>query len=463
MSYLLRVRKKIIGMVRAALLIGVVVAVYGGCEDPPTFGIYAEIERSSETNRPNSGNRGVATSMIESDGRYYATIKSLFWRNSSADGEDWNIIKLPDGYEIAESVLEVAVGTDTFLIVAMTSSDDARSALYELQVTGDVYTWGDNLYRTAESSALIDDQINSMYRVDFATGDPRIFVLSQDAVEALPDGSDIKSYTLYYYHPGGTATPADDRLHTVQTPLPLLLDADRIVSNGNTYLLFVDRTGLYCVLDSRSGGGGTSDFTFVDGNGAQRGTQFLMRTLVVSGGVEDDAVELGGIVVQDDTIHVSSGRGQIFRYRETGGGSACSTVPTDGWQSACSGDNTDDCWVQSIYEGDSHRYTDMIWYDRLRGATPGMVIGIEEGGGVEGGYREITRDGTTNIAGLDATDITDPSTGSNYHSVELGVTTIRSFFVSGDALFALTHGFGVWRTVYPSDGTAPTWSVDLSR
>lgn len=104
-----------------------------------------------------------------------------------------------------------------------------------------------------------------------------------------------------------------------------------------------------------------------------------------------------------------------------------------------------------------------------------MVIGVQEGGGAEGGYREIMRDSSLgssiNIAGLlggDDPDNTAPNNGNNYRSTVLANTSVRSFFTTNLTnddgalfLFALTEGFGIWRATY--DSGVASWSVDLSR
>ena len=395
--------------------------------------------------------------------------RELFWRNRSAHGQDWNSIGLPGGFNIAVAIREAQAGSDTFLLVAMISSSTARSALYELQVgSGGGHTWGENLYRDS-ANTLLSSQIVGLYRADFASGDPRIFV-----VAARPSGP--RTYTLYYYHPGGTADTADDRLHAVwpldpedpeERGVSLLIDVDTIApGGGNDYVMFADRTGLYCLQDSRATGSG-SPFTIIDANTdstAAGNQQFILRSLVVDDGeLPDGAARLvGGVLVHENTIYVSGGSGEIYRYRESGVGGTCNTTGGGlGWKGQCANANDPDCWEKSRYGNSAHRYRDMIWYGQLGSpARGGIVIGIEDNGRVEGGYREIAAD--TSIPTLGSlSSITDPNANSNYRSTQMSRTTTHSFMVDGDMLFALTYGFGLWRATY-SNGI-PNWTVDLSR
>lgn len=442
-----------------------VVALLMGCE-VPVRGIYAQIAESSDIPRPNAGERGYATSMLVSDNRYYATAKGLYWRNTSADGQDWNRIGLPGGFDIATAIRAVQIDTNSVLLVAMASSMRGQSALYQLNVDGDTHTWSDNLYRCnrdddggcgAEGAdASLTTLSEQIVWMDLVSGPEatanysRLFVLARGGGA----GGAENSYTLYYYNHGGDVSTANDRLHTVWRPVSFLLDVDRI----GDFTIFADRTGLYCVRDPGGMNPTLGVSSAIDGDGTVDGTQpFILRRLVVDGATKQDdlARVVGGLLVRDDTIHVSGGNGQIFRYR--GSGAVCAS----GWKGACSGDTTSDCWARSKYDG-NFRYTDMAWFPPLRaGGIPGMVIGVEEGNGSEGGYREITRDGTIDIAGLAANSATNPNNANNYRSTQLAVTTVRSFFVNNNALFALTDGYGVWRASY-INGVA-RWVVDLSR
>lgn len=451
----------------ALLVLGVLAA----CEHAPS-GIFADIARSRDISRPNDGDRGYASSMIKHATRYYATAKKLFVRDSSAHGRDWGEIGLPGGYDIATAVNTVTVGANSFPVVAVASSSSGNSALYELRVDGSGnHSWGDNLYRcdrngrgdctTVNTTAAAPDRTTlttltqqivwmGVARFSAGAGDPRLFVLAKGGAKTNP-----QSYVLYYYHSGGDAATGNDRLHAVWNPSSLLIDVETI---GN-YIVFADRTTLYCLNDTRGSSAGVTGFTGLNQNPTGGTQRFELRKLIggSSSGSNADASArtIGGLLHQGGALHVSGGDGQIFRYNGT---TACQSS----WYVACSSSITANCWSKSMYSG-AFRYTDMAWYGQLESSSVGgMVIGVEDAAGNEGGYRQIKRAGTTdNIAGLTAASISNPNNNSNYRSSKLSVTTVNSFFVDAMHLFALTDGYGIWRATYTSG--LPSWSVDLSR
>lgn len=436
-----------------------VVVMSVACEHGPS-GIYADIARSRDISRPNEGDRGYATSMTKHNGRYYATAKKFFVRDVGAHGRDWGEIGLPSGYDVAVAVRTVTVGTTSFQVVAMASSISGNSALYELRTDN---SWGANIYRTgsSDSPTTLNQQIVWMdvARFDSGSGDPRLFVLTKG-------GANPRSYTLYYYNTGGDLATGNDRLHMVWNSSSLLIDVDTI---GN-YIVFADRTSLYCLNDNRSSSSmGVSGFSNLDPDPTKGTQRFELRKLLggSSSGSNADAsartigglLRQGDALSQDGALHVSGGDGQIFRYSGT---TACASS----WYVACSSTTTANCWSKSNYAG-QFRYTDMAWYSQLESSSVGgVVIGVEEAFGNEGGYRQIKRqiksDGTaTMIAGMIAASISNPSNNSNYRSSKLSLTTVSSFFVDNQYLFALTDGYGIWRGTYANG--SPSWSVDLSR
>jgi len=429
--------------------------------DHGSRGIFAEIEEEEQIDRSSAGEYGYPTSFhkttVGSEARYYVTAKRLFWRRSADNGRDWNQINLPSGYDIAVGVSQIVVGSNRSLVVALISSANGRSALYELRTGSDSsHSWGANLYRDGNNAALTA-QIVALHALEGANSQHRLFVLSQRRTSSnLLDG-----HTLYYYHTAGTAAVDDDRLHELWNPVGAINDIDRITSGGALFLIFSDHTGLYCIRDSGAGGGAVSDFTLIDGNSVRAGNnQFEMRSLVVDAGeaVDRSARIIGGMLIVDATMYVSA-IGEIYRYREPASGADAGAICNSAnWKDKCSASADMGCWARSSYGDATYRYTDMAWYQQSNVAR-GIMIGVEDNGQREGGYREIPLDeSVTTIASLST--INNPR-GTNYTSVPLSTAATRSFFVDGNAIFALTNGRGLWRGVYSDN--IPKWSWDLSR
>ena len=441
--------------VHTVFFLWVAASIFTACEHE-SRGIYANIEEEVRVTSSSDGEFGYSTAMVRTTvndaERYYLTATQMFWRLRDDDGEDWNTINLPSAYSIANNVQTISVENESLILVSLLSSSNARSGLFELRPgSGNAHLWEENVYRDSEGERL-DEQITSLYVLG-AEDSAHLFVLSRS--------SDSASHTLRLYHTNGTADTADDRLHVVWDTVGQIIDGDHITSAGTDFLIFSDRTGLYCVSDSNAGGAGSTDFTPIDGNSVRSGlNQFEMRSLVVDTGEDpdSDAAGVGGILVQDNTIYVSSEDGEVYRYREVSGDATAGNICGADWSGSCADNDDSGCWEKSSYGEGSYRYSDMAWYNQ-QGAARGILIGVVDNGRREGGYREIAlSDSISTLASL--SEIDNPS-GNNYRSTALSSTTAHSFFIDGNTIFALTYGRGLWRGTY-ANGT-PTWSWDLSR
>ena len=442
--------------VHTILFLWIVASVFIACEHE-NRGIYANIEEEVLVANSSDGEFGYSTAMIRTTvndtERYYLTATQMFWRLREDDGQDWNVIDLPSAYNLATDVQTVPVGNESFIVVSLLSSSDARSGLLELRSgSGNAHSWGENVYRDSEGEQL-DEQITSLHVLG-AEEDARMFVVSK--------ASDSISSTLHFYHTNGTADTDDDRLHVVWDTVGQIIDSDRITSGGTDFLIFSDKTGLYCVGNSNAGGAGSTDFTPIDGDSTRSGlNHFEMRSLVVGAGEDpdSDAAGVGGILVQDNTIYVSSRGSEVYRYREVDGDTTAGSVCSVDWAGSCADNDDSGCWAKSSYGEGSYRYSDMAWYYNEQGVARGMLIGVVDNGRREGGYREIAlSDSISTLASL--SEIDNPG-GNNYRSAALSSTTTHSFFIDGDDIFALTYGRGLWRGTYADD--TPIWSWDLSR
>ena len=424
--------------------------IFGGC-DHADRGIFAQISEEERIEQANEGENGAPFSMVKVDAlgteRYYVAALNIFWRNESDDGSDWNEIRRSG--ELAVSIIDITVDSETIILVATTDSSSALSRLYRLIPDSSNHRWSDNLFNDENSNPL-NRQIVRLLKTTLNGAEQLIAVIT---------GSDANAYELRVYDHKSTATIDDDTLNPLWENIPQVIDGDAIRSAGNDYLIMIDSTSLYCV---RNNAGAPTSADRIDGDDGLDGINpFEFRRIVTDSGAasDADATLLGGIYVHDGShLYVTTGHGEIYLYREptddtdSNGGAICASE----WEDRCENNGDMGCWEQSSFNDDAtYIYTDLTWYDGIGSeGEGGLVIGVRNGSSerILGGYREI----------IDATidTIGDPS-GTSYGSALLRVTSIRNFFVDAGKLFALTEGRGIWRGIYASG--EPTWFWDFSR
>ena len=444
-----------------------------GCEHSGTA-IFYEIEQEQKIERANEGDNGYPTTMlsatVNNQARYYLSAHRLFWRPQSATGQDWNEIGSPNGYENIDYISAVTADTES-IFVSATSNSSGNSALFQLNLS--THSWSGNLLSGFSERP---QQIVRLLALS-GNGHLRHFIVGR-ALSALGQ------YSLYYYNTHGTPQTTDDTLVTLWPHASIsndvytefIKDGGVVSGSPNHHLLLVSSSGVYCVADN--GGvsdnalepqdGGTIDSLYQDSSNPDGNNLFELRRIVVDSTTDNDrgAIRLGGIFVSTETdgididkdgdndriIHISSGRGALYRYLlpDSGGGEVCTT----NWKAEC--DTTTDiegCWGKSDFGSTRYSYSDIEWFSDLGNpATGGLVVGIYDNGSIEGGYREILNG--------DISTIQDPR-GSRYTSATISGTSVASFFVDDNTLFALTEGRGLWRAVY--DAGVPIWSLDFSR
>ncbi len=415
----------------------------GSCNHGPR-GIFAELQEEQRIQQANTGENGIPTAIhkiqVGSEDRYYLSAHRLFWRPSNNDGSDWNEIGSPASFENIDSIAVATISSTPYLFASVTNNSNGRSGLFLLNTSN--HSWSGELMATTHNTADAPppEQVVQLLEVE-GNGRTRLLIVGRQL--NVTDG-----YTLYSYNTRNSDATDDDSLTVLWPSVGIINDVDRA---GASRLLLTDATGLYCVDDD--GSAELTETRRIDGSSSLAGmNQFEMRRLVSDSTPDGDAIHLGGIYISETSgstgdIYVSSGRGALYRYHYTNLGDICSST----WQDGC--DNTtdiDDCWGKSNFGIPNYRYTDMLWFASLGR----LLIGIRDNNTVEGGYREIE------INGSQIGEIHNPQ-GTSYSSAALSTTSVRSFFVDGGKLFALTEGRGMWRASY--DSGVPTWSLDFSR
>lgn len=399
-------KKNAIVLFFLSLMGGMFALFFFSCSD--TEAIFASIEKEEKIESGNLSDETTGQGMARIGNNYIlSTGGALFYRN--VNGNDWNILKLPESYEGAMNLVEV-YNTERAYVVLVKEyyTEPSEFAMYKLSVGGNVVSF-DKIHSSSDFLNIyaVSNRDGGSGTTGTDANDNVFAVQGVFSADAIND--------LTYYQNYNTTSP--NILQMKASDWPSGKELTKQSANVIDIAYDSDTTTYYLANESNV-------FKITAGNILE----------VVKHGDSKPWGFIGGMYYSTlyDTLFVSSGR-----YTDGGSYIYASTDEGSTWSN--SGKKTNRFFTRFI-DIDQTSYT---------GLLVGTSFNVRAFGRDEG-YFELENG---NVG------TTDTPSGNKYTSGKLDTAGVMGFYKDSNVFFVMTKGLGVWRGNY-NNGRSIDWYLE---